>query len=200
MRAHVPRRANLGLLLRWQAALFEWEQLQESGCDEAAHAIHSFAAAVERRLARDSAFEPLETRPLDRGALYGSEHHGREIDTTPTIFPFLLLRRDAAGRPIGYLDRDETRLAYEHLAAGSVVGRSIRLGQPVVCGSRGGLPVSALRLSLSLSAPMIVEACGKAGGLNALVDNAMLALDGAAQAALMVSDAAPLRQSARQSA
>jgi hypothetical protein len=173
MRNDLPWRANLGLLLRWQAALFEWEQLGTLGDDEVAQAIHSFAAAVDRRLARDVAFEPLETRPLDRGALYGSQHHGNEIDATPSIFPFLLVRRDKAGRPSGFLDRDETRLVHDLLAAGKMAGRNIRLGQPVACGIRDGMLVSALRLCLS--APMIVDACGQAGGLKALVDDAMLA-------------------------
>ncbi|WP_206244021.1 hypothetical protein [Novosphingobium terrae] len=192
MRRHLPRRANLGLLLRWQAALFEWEQLQALGGDDVAQTIQSFATAVTRRLTGDAAFEPIATRPLDRGALQVSQPH--KIDTTPTIFPFLLARLDGAGRRAGWLDRDETRLVYDHLASGKVASRSIRLGQPVACGARGGVPVSALRLCLS--ARLIVDCCGKADGMERLAEDAMLALDGAAQAARDLAVATPLRKSA----
>lgn len=193
-RADLPARANLGLLLRWQAALLEWEQLQALPAGAVTGVIHGFAAAVQVRLAQDPAFAPLATRTLDRGALQGAGDPPCAIDSTPTIFPFLLARLDGAGRHIGWLEREETRLAYQHLAEGALFGRSIRLGQPVVCGARAGLPVSALRLCLS--AGLIAQACQQADGQRRLIDAAMLALDGAAQAARHLQGSVTLRKSA----
>jgi hypothetical protein len=172
-RQDMPDRPNLGLLLRWSAALFEWEALLAVPPASIAHVTSTFARAVEQRICKDPAMAPIASRPIDRRAL--DPDVNTFGDTTPTIFPFLLVRQDADGHPAGYLTRDETRSIFQRLASGAASERSVRVGQPVACGRRTGMDVSALRLCLS--ARLILEASESPAALDRLVATAMSALD-----------------------
>jgi len=129
----LPEAANYGLLLRWEAALAELRAFR--ALDPAAVEAFAgrFARAVAARLDADPAFAPLSIAPLDRAAVAAP----CGWDTIPTIFPFLL-KRDG-----GWLTRAKTDAVYRALAAGA---QPARLGQPVACGRRDGVEVSALRL------------------------------------------------------
>ncbi len=162
---------NFGLLLRWEAALTELRSFFAIPDQNIRPFLRRFGQAVQERLARSPCFEALPVAPLNRHAL----GIGECWDTEQTIFPFLLYQPAglAGRRP---LSREQTDRLYRQLrnpAAGSAV-RRFQLGQPVPCGTRGGIPVSALRLCVS--APMIASACRGAGAASACAD-ALAALD-----------------------
>ena len=193
-RSDLPQRANIGVLLRWHAALLEWERLLAVPASTVARVTRTFAHAVDYRLRRDPAFEVIATRPLDRRFLQLAPQALQAHDTLPTVFPFLLSRRNAAGRRIGLLNADETRAVYERLARGAGATQVVRLGQPVSLGVRHGVKVSALRLCLS--ARQIVAAASGVASLEALLAEAMTALNITALNAIDVTAASTARAAA----
>jgi len=74
------------------------------------------------------------------------------------------------------LSRSESAKVYQELQRPSDAQqhRRFQLGQPVLCGERIGVPVSALRLCVS--APMLVSAQEKPA-TNNMIAEALLALD-----------------------
>lgn len=107
----------------------------------------------------------------------------RYWDVQQTIFPFLLLHGDRTP-----LSCKETKWVYRQLQSDLVTFVDARdesrhatlrcqLGQPVACGERDGVSLSALRLCVS--ARLIVEAV-RAGGADAVIAQAMAVLDKAA--------------------
>ena len=168
--AALSETANLGLLLRWEAALAElraFRALDEGAVDRF---VAAFAEAVQSRLADDPRFEPLAIRPLNRAAIGASGGW----DQTPTIFPFLL--RDRAGGAC--LSTSATESVYRSVMAGA------RLGQPVSCGERDGAPISALRLCNS--ARLVVEGVRDP---DAVIARALAVLDRAGDVAARMSRA-----------
>jgi predicted RNA methylase len=177
--------ANFGLLLRWEAALEELRAFRSVPEAEVTRFLQAFASAVQDRLTRDPVFEPLPVPELDRRPLIEAS----SWDQLPTIFPFLLFHAEADGgrKP---LNREETALVYRllqvdltnHHGSGlsGISDDSARLrcqlGQPVECGNRNGVPVSALRLCVS--SRLIVEATSQ-GNRNSgiVIARAMAALD-----------------------
>jgi hypothetical protein len=99
-------------------------------------------------------------------------------DEIPTIFPFLL--RGAGAR---LLRREETAQVYSALAqdksdlggSPAIAALRGRVGQPVSCGHRDGVPLSALRLCAS--ARLVVEAASARPGTAAVIARAMAVLD-----------------------
>jgi len=173
----LPDAANCGLLLRWEAALDELRAFRSIPDHEIAAFLSDFARAVETRLATDPAFEALPVPALDRRPLVDAG----SWDEIPTIFPFLI--RGAGQRLLG---REETAHVYSALAqdksdlggSPSIAALRCRVGQPVPCGHRGGVPVSALRLCAS--ARLVVEAASARSGAAIVIARAMAALDKAA--------------------
>lgn len=163
--------ANFGLLLRWEAALEELRAFRSVPEAEITGFLQAFASAVQDRLTRDPAFAPLPVPELDRRPLIETT----SWDQRPTIFPFLLYHPEAPRKP---LNREETaqvyRLLQVDLHGSGHSGLRCQLGQPVACGSRDGVAVSALRLCVS--SRLIVEAASQ-GGRNAVIARAMAALD-----------------------
>lgn len=144
-RAFLRLGANFGLLLRWHAALHEFEALLAIQPEKIEAAVRAFDAAVDSAL--DLNLIRADRRAIDRSALGLSGGW----DALPTIAPLLL--RDETGR---YLHPHETQAIYETLSTGADGGAPLRLGQPVPCGLRDGHDVSALRLCFS--ARLAVEA------------------------------------------
>lgn len=177
--------ANFGLLLRWEAALEELRAFRAVPEAEVASFLRSFADAIGNRLIDDGVFEMLPVPPLDRRALLAPA----SWDHIQTIFPFVLnqSKSRAAKRT---LSREETMRVYRLLqvdlahhadferggTSGHIASSRCQLGQPVACGVRDGVPVSALRLCASTR--LIVEAAAR-GGRNAaaVIEKAMTALD-----------------------
>lgn len=165
---------NFGLLLRWEAALVELRRFRAVPDALIIRYLEAFAHAVQDRLVSDPYFEPLAVPPLDRSAM----QHGLSWDHIQTIFPFLLYRPTAAGRIP--LDRGETQKIYRQLQqpriqqSGSAGELCCQFGQPVACGMRDGVAVSAQRLCIS--ARQISDAAEQ-NGIAGLIDEALAALD-----------------------
>lgn len=148
--ADLPETANYGLLLRWEAALAELAAFRALDETKVAAFTERFADSVRTRLTNDPAFEPLPVAALDRSAIGAPAGW----DSVATIFPFLL-KRDGV-----LLDRAQTEAVYRR-----AIASGLRVGQPVSCGLRDGVPVSALRVCNS--ARLIVEAVE--GGEDAVI-------------------------------
>jgi hypothetical protein len=166
---------NFGLLLRWEAALAELHAFRALPEREVTRFFHAFAQAIQARLQGDACFAPLPVPPLDRGTL--SPANG--WDGIPTIFPFLLCRRGPGGNTSPF-NREQTAHIYRLLQQDlSGVYREAAAalrwqpGQPVACGERGGIPVSALRICAS--ARLAVEAAS--GGHDTVIRRALAVLD-----------------------
>lgn len=165
---HAP---NFGLLLRWEAALQELRAFRAVSETRIATCLRSFASAIGQRLHVDPAFAPVPVPALRR---FGEEET-TGWDPIQTIFPFLLLH-PATGLP---LDREQTMKIHQSLQYAEQEYGAVRcqLGQPVDCGERNGLPVSALRICAS--ARLVVEAARR-DGERRVIAQAMSALDKAA--------------------
>ncbi len=172
----LPDRANLGLLLRWKAALFELGRFLDIPEDRVVAVFSAFADAVSDRLANDPAFEPLQSRPLDRRELWGTSSVLR-WDEIPSVFSFYL-RNCTDG---AMLTATEMAAVYKDLAVEGDGVASVRLGQPVRCADFGDVPASALRICLS--APLVVAASKSDEALAAMIAQAMLVLDRTAEIA-----------------
>jgi hypothetical protein len=185
----LPQRANLGLLLRWEAALTELRAFLAVPSQRIKELLAHFAAAISARLAADPAFEPLPVPAIERTGFGEAD----AWDRLPTIFPFVLRAR---GR---YLDPEE--VASLHLllprdarglietgaatALRQAAQMRFRLGQPVRCGRRGGQAMAALRLCAS--ARLVAEASRGEAARDAVIGRALAGLDKAALLAPLVA-------------
>ena len=179
--------ANFGLLLRWEAAIEELRAFRSVPEAEVANFLQEFALAIRKRLADDPVFEPLPVPALDRFPLIGATGW----DHIQTIFPFLLFHPPTEAGKLP-LSREETTQIYRLLPidlgdrydSSRIAALRCQLGQPVACGKRGGMPVSALRLCAS--ARLVVEATAQGGrDAHAVIERALAALD---KTALLVSN------------
>jgi hypothetical protein len=187
--------ANFGLLLRWEAALQELRAFRAVPETEVAGFLQDFARVIQARLSDDPVFAPLAVPRLDRSAL--SANTG--WDQMPTIFPFVLYHHSSDGKQV--LTREETTQVYRLLQMdlttlpdcdgidlnGGIASFRCHLGQPVACGKRDGIAVSALRLCVS--ARMIVEATS--GNSAAVMARSLTALD---KVALLVKSLPAMRR------
>lgn len=176
--------ANYGLLLRWEAALTElraFRRLPEAAITDF---LETFTTAITTYLVDSPAFELVPTPMLNRTSIAPADGW----DRFPTIFSFLLVRRSASGEG-AWLNQNETKKVHEllredlrHLpgmTSRSVLSSRCQVGQPVACGTREGVPVSALRLCVS--SRLIVDAVSSHGrGPRAVIAEAMTVLEKAA--------------------
>jgi len=178
--------ANFGLLLRCEVALEELRRFRMAPQTTTIDFLLNFAGAIHQRLLSDPHFEPLPVPLLDRRPLV----EANSWDHLQTIFPFLLYHPQPVGRIP--LSREETRHVYQRLPDASMQSSAIapcialppasmqssircQLGQPVACGTRNGIAVSALRLCVS--SRLIVEATVSDDKGMAIIKNALMALD-----------------------
>jgi hypothetical protein len=180
----LPDVCNYGLLLRWEAALAELRLFRAIPDADVESVVRAFGDMITRQLAEAAHFEPLEQPMIDRRAIVSTKHW----DQIPTIFPFLLLRMSAGRRRP--LAPDETKEVYDRMRhslgreiatsreddVGRATALRCELGQPVLCGERHGVQLTALRLCLS--ARLIVEAVGEGRrGLEDILNRALHVLD-----------------------
>jgi hypothetical protein len=163
--------ANFGLLLRWEASLEELRAFRAIPEEDVIQFLKAFGQIIGEHLQSNPYLEPLPVPPLDRYPL----SQAGSWDQCQTIFPFLLYRPAAhAGKEP--LDRHQTLEIYRILQADSGDGLRCQFGQPVACGSRDGILVSALRICAS--ARLIVQACEQHGkNASAVIESALEALD-----------------------
>ena len=115
--AQLPEEANLGLLLRLEASIFELERFQAIPIERVERVVLAFHAAV-----RTAFVERLGGRrlaPYEPGARAEGDSHPVEMRTLSTI--------DLTPLP-GSPDFDQAVALHKAL-----VGRDVRLGQPVKC-------------------------------------------------------------------
>lgn len=180
---------SFGRLLRWEAALHELRAFRELSVEAVANALRELTEIVDGRLRRDPSFEALSRPELDRSPLAT----GGEWDAQASIFPFLMFGLAQGRRP---LDREQTRRVHELLqcdlgdrsdwlgALGGFAVLRCRVGQPVACGRRDGVEVSALRLCFG--ARQLAEAASGEDGLLRVAGRAMSCLDKCARLAAVV--------------
>ena len=161
--------ANFGLLLRWEAALVELRRVRAVPESEVVRFMEAFEQAVQQRLIHDTHFEALEVPSLKRQPFITQQ----SWDHVQSIFPFLLYRSETAAGRIP-LNRDQTLQIYRQLPVEGAPGLRCQFGQPVACGTREGIPVSALRLCIS--ARLIADANGEKG-IAGVIEEAWAALD-----------------------
>ncbi|HEY2661310.1 MAG TPA: hypothetical protein VGI79_16435 [Caulobacteraceae bacterium] len=183
--AAMTETVNIGLLLRWEAAVSELAAFRTQPVDALDAFARRFADATNGWIAAHPLFEALEVRALDRAAVGG---RGAGWDLTPTIFPFLL--RHAEGGRGGYLSLAATLDVYRGLCAEPFPPKPgavrARLGQPVKCGARDERPISALRLCNS--ARLMVEAVsGGEAAEKVVIDRALAVLERTAEGAQRIS-------------
>jgi hypothetical protein len=154
----LPDRPNVGMMLRWQAALHELTAFRALPEGQVSDFLATFAAAVSTTMGEAASLEPLALPALRRRA-------PDAWDAQPTIFPFLALDRD------GPLSLDRTQALHRRLMRQA---SPVQLGQAVGVGVRDGRPLTALRLSLS--ARLIVEALTAPGGRQLVIGRARAAL------------------------
>ena len=181
---------NFGLLLRWEAALAELRAFHSVPQGDIARFLGEFAITIQERLAGDPHFEPLPLPEME----YVPWGDPAIWDRIPSIFPFLL--RQPGG---GTLNEDDTQEIYRllqqdlsRMAKGSSPGEHVapsgllcQLGQPVSCGVRNGVPLSALRICTS--SRLVVEAA-EAGSSEEIRRRIINALD---KTAWLVANTAP---------
>ncbi|TRW93006.1 hypothetical protein [Candidatus Methylobacter oryzae] len=183
--------ANFGLLLRCEVALTELRRFRAVPEPAIVEFIHTFAEAVHQRLMSDPYFEPLPSPLLDRRPLIAADCW----DQLPTIFPFLLYAPQSAGRRL--LNREQTQQVYQKLpfavdyADAKTASIRCQLGQPVACGIRNGIAISALRLCLS--SRLITEAAADNDRGISVIKEAMKVLD---KVALLISYASRTKKTA----
>jgi hypothetical protein len=163
--------ANLGLLLRWEAALTELRRFTSIPDQDVHHFLQEWQRAVSQRLALDDSFDALPTALLQRSTSAGLT----SWDSVQTIFAFQVCKwtgRD--GRQA--LNVNETALLYRQMReTDGTTGKRFQLGQPVPCGLRGATPVSALRMCNS--ARLVTESMAARQSVDQTISQTMLAFD-----------------------
>jgi hypothetical protein len=163
---------NVGLLLRWEAALHEFSAFRLLREDDVRDFSLAFADIVDEELARRPALRALPTPPPKRAG-----HTG--WDQAPTIFSFVGLR-DGRVAHDGETEAVFWSMLKPPTDGSSGKARPVRLGQPVRIGNSSEGPATALRLSLG--ARDIVRALGSAADREAVIAGALEALARADQA------------------
>lgn len=167
--------ANFGLLMRFQAALEELHRFRAVPQATVIGFFQRFASAIQQRLESDPHLEPLPVPRLDRRPLAAANNW----DHLQTIFPFLLYCPTPTERIP--LSREQTMHVYHQLPitlddhGANITTIRCQLGQPVACGTRAGVAVSALRLCLS--SRLVVEAAASDDQGMGIIKDALKALD-----------------------
>jgi selenocysteine lyase/cysteine desulfurase len=154
--------SNHGLYLRWRAALYEMHAFDKLDSSEVQQFFNEFSVAILNMLSKHQVFELLPVPKLQR--------ERQAWDSEQTILSFVLYRD---GQP---LTQAQSIAIYRQLSATNSNRQRFQLGQPVPCGLRNGVAVSALRISAS--ARLAVAALAPGGlGRDAVIAWAILALD-----------------------
>jgi selenocysteine lyase/cysteine desulfurase len=156
MRLDFSRSRNVGLLLRWRAALWELEALRRVPAEVITHILSGFGQAISTAIRNRPHLRLVETRPIDRCALAkpGS------WDSIQTIFTFTV-HRTVAGASERAMSPAALRQVYEWLNQDIsgwlrgdhgerdmvVAAKCCHLGQPVVVGRTEEGDLAALRIS-----------------------------------------------------
>jgi hypothetical protein len=120
-RAHLDNSGNAGLALRLSASLFELERFQKLSTAEVVRVVSSFTSATDRLAAMLDVRKVGAAAPSEADELAG---HPIEMQTLVTLD----LCHDQNGTQVRNIDFDGATAIHKAL-----IGRDIRLGQPVKC-------------------------------------------------------------------
>ena len=150
---------NLGMLLRWKAAITEMRMFEAVGTVNQHMILSLFMQSAQAAVAAKNSLDLVRGSPLDRSAL---RKPAGEWDEIPTILPFTLSRRtpDGASHKV---DFDDARKVYHWLNTDITTRLPVGIsdderrlaatlchaGQPVKVGSNDGVGIGALRLCAS---------------------------------------------------
>ncbi len=161
---------NFGLLLRWEGAIKELRAFRSLSNIVTMRFLNAIAAAIRQRMETDTVFEMLTVPEIQRFPFSDTP----SWDSIQTIFPFLLYRSTTSGRVP--LSSEEMLQVYRSLQEEAHGNERVQLAQPVDCGRRDGMPVSALRMCVS--SRLIVEAMQENGNnQQAMITRMLKALD-----------------------
>lgn len=152
---------NFGLLIRNQIALVNFQKFRVLPNERIFKFIDDFSKKIRGFLVENPNFELLEIPKLQRNSLLNSD----SWDALPTIFPFVLYQNNQP------LSCSETAEIYQRFTKNAV---RFEIGQPVLCGSRNQIDVSALRLCLS--SRLIVEALSNEKKTTEIIEQALCVL------------------------
>ena len=155
---HLPKLPNIGLLLRWQAALWEIKAFYTVLPSVQFDTVRRFLTTLINAINENPDLELVTAPGLDR--LQGESE--AQWDKIQTIFSFLVKRRNYVSDSSTFLSFDEARLAYRWLnmditrflpgTAGDeekrVAGIRCHIGQPVPMYSQNGTSYAALRIAV----------------------------------------------------
>jgi len=167
------KKPNFGLLLRWEGAIKELRAFHSLSNIVTMHFLQNFADAIKQHMKDNPIFELLPVPELQRF------DNVQGWDNIQTIFPFLLTR-PAGEKGKALLNSEEMVQVYHALQEES--NGLVQLAQPVDCGRRGVITVSALRLCVS--SRLVVEAMQQNGrNQKVVIERALKALDKVAKLA-----------------
>ncbi|MBY0571595.1 MAG: hypothetical protein K2P61_09940 [Burkholderiaceae bacterium] len=174
----LQKKANVGLLVRWVAAMAELRAFRSLSDDAINQFVQAFRHAVLTYVDAHPGLTLLPVPMPDRQVLAATPGW----DQWPTIFPFVL--HHASGVP---LSREQTMSVYRRLQN----EKQMQVGQPVTCGVRQQIPVSVLRLCLSarlITAALsdVNEISGGGNKADEIIAKAIAVLDAARQISLQL--------------
>jgi hypothetical protein len=184
MATELPMGPNVGLMLRWAAALAELARLRAVPDAQVTLFLQRWRDVVMQRLAREACLEALTVPSPVRGDPEGGEA-AVAWDACPTILPFLILRPGPGGRAQAF-DMDEAACLHRRLqqidcslpalmAAQPADWLRVQLGQPVAAARRDGRTLGALRLCAS--ARLVAQAAESPQAAERVIAQTLAAID-----------------------
>lgn len=151
----LTRRANVGLILRWEAALAELRAFLGVDLTEVKKTLGLFAHRIQSAIRENPDMRLHEVPALPRG------EHSHDWDALPTVFTFSILRSAGPGSPRRSLTPEEARQIYLWLNSDvsaclppgapasdrALAARLFHIGQPVAISTESGKRAGALRIS-----------------------------------------------------
>lgn len=155
LRAQLPTPPNLGLLLRWTAALVELEAYYQLDADVRLKILRAFESIVPRTLGASPYITLDQLAPPVDG-----DRVGRVLESKRTVYPFWLYPPDG-GR--AHFDQAQLRRVFHWVnqdlsgrlpglceTDAAIVAESFHIGQPVLLSESGGLAVLRIALGAAL--------------------------------------------------
>jgi hypothetical protein len=152
---HVPASLesarNLGLLLRWEAALWEIRVFRAVPAARAHATLSRFGETIARAIAERPHLGLLPTPPLQR-----PDAGDGTWDALATIFTFTVRRPDGTLAPLAalrelydWLNQDVSTCLPDDATARErhVAAKRCHIGQPIALGQAGGVELAVLRIS-----------------------------------------------------
>ena len=160
LRSACPVHRNVGLLLRWRAALWELQAFRSVPGEKAAGILSAFGSALHDAIRGRSHLALIDTDPIDRDVPSAS----CSWDTVQTVFTFAVVKVGAGGTQRwatltelkqlhDWLNQDVSKHLRNHRSEplsesdAARAAKCCHIGQPVVIGRRGGEELAALRMA-----------------------------------------------------